>query len=826
MRFHFQIRMFLLFAMFAVLLGCDSAKKLTNPVPVITSLVPPMATAGGAAFTLTVNGSGFTSSSVVDWNSNSRTTMFGSATQITAQITAADIASAGTANVTVVNPAPGGGTSNSVTFQIAASTPTVPAQNLPAGAVQAGYTTTSLTESGGTGPFTWALNSAANTFPPGLSLSTAGAISGTPTTEGTYNFSVKVTDSKSNSGTGNLSITIAPASLALSPATLPSLTIGVAAQQTITATPATTGPYTWTVTSGSLPTGLELSGNTNSTTSVTTAGNTVSVTGTPTTAGNYSFTLKVADAEAPNAGTGTANFSGNVAAGSTCAPAPGNLCGPYVLFMQGFTATGPYALAASFVADGKGGITSGVIDINSMSAPVTALPVVLSSPTAFNFENNGFGNVVFNTTIGDLVFKFALNSTGTYGTVVQFQPSPTTTSGTGFLAAQDATAFHTTLISGHYGMSLIGGLGGPSSGVRVGMIGPITADGNCGFSAPGTTATVNSGGTVSHSVDFSGTLKPQGSCNIDSKTGRGTGTFTMVSGSPATSFTALDFTFYVIGQSAGAVNQMVLISSDQSSATQPMFSGLAVSQVGAPYSTNASLDCGVNNNPTKSFGCIFASTGATNGEVVTGGSHVVAGRATVSTQSQTTGALILVSDENKAGVITTNSSVSASYSYLSSGNGVITPTTGSIIDFVLTGVDSGFTLGEGNSVSAGIFLPQTSLTLNTSAAQNFLAGTYAAGTSAVTTTSATATQTPAGAPPSNTGAFSGSTRFWNSSSFQNVSPLTGNYTTDATTGRGTGATDINGAATIVYYTLDENNFILVGVAPADSAGALLIFKQP
>jgi len=95
----------------------------SNP-PTITLLSPSSALAGSGAFTLTVNGTGFTSSSVVNWNGSARTTSFVSATQLTAQITAADVSATGTAAVTVVNPAAQGGTSNSANFSIASS-PTI-----------------------------------------------------------------------------------------------------------------------------------------------------------------------------------------------------------------------------------------------------------------------------------------------------------------------------------------------------------------------------------------------------------------------------------------------------------------------------------------------------------------------------------------------------------------------------------------------------------------------------------------------------------------------------------------------------------------------------
>jgi hypothetical protein len=96
-----------------------------NPVPALTSLSPPGATAGGPAFTLTVNGSGFVAGSVVRWNGAGRPTTFVSAAQVTAAISAADIAAPGTPTVTVFNPAPGGGLSNSLTFTINPPPPTV-----------------------------------------------------------------------------------------------------------------------------------------------------------------------------------------------------------------------------------------------------------------------------------------------------------------------------------------------------------------------------------------------------------------------------------------------------------------------------------------------------------------------------------------------------------------------------------------------------------------------------------------------------------------------------------------------------------------------------
>ncbi len=93
----------------------------SNPAPTISSLSPNAATAGGGAFSLAVSGSGFVSSSVVNWNGSALTTTYGSSTQLTASVPASDIASAGSASVTVTNPSPGGGTSSGAGFTISGS---------------------------------------------------------------------------------------------------------------------------------------------------------------------------------------------------------------------------------------------------------------------------------------------------------------------------------------------------------------------------------------------------------------------------------------------------------------------------------------------------------------------------------------------------------------------------------------------------------------------------------------------------------------------------------------------------------------------------------
>jgi 6-phosphogluconolactonase (cycloisomerase 2 family) len=91
-----------------------------NPVPAISAISPSGARAGAGAFTLTVSGAGFIPTTSVHWNGEPRSTTFVGGETLEVSIPASDIAQPGPAAISVVNPAPGGGTSNSVSFTTAA----------------------------------------------------------------------------------------------------------------------------------------------------------------------------------------------------------------------------------------------------------------------------------------------------------------------------------------------------------------------------------------------------------------------------------------------------------------------------------------------------------------------------------------------------------------------------------------------------------------------------------------------------------------------------------------------------------------------------------
>jgi hypothetical protein len=152
--------------------------------------------------------------------------------------------------------------------------------SLPASFVGTPYSQ-SISATNGTVPYTFVLST--GTLPSGLTLSSSGAVSGTPTTPGTSTFTVKVTDSSSPSGaaTASFNLTVAAPPLTITTATLPTPTLGYAYSQTISVSGGT-APYTFSLQSGSLPAGLTLATN-------------GTISGTPATAGANTFVVKVND---------------------------------------------------------------------------------------------------------------------------------------------------------------------------------------------------------------------------------------------------------------------------------------------------------------------------------------------------------------------------------------------------------------------------------------------------------------------------------------------------------------------------------------------------
>jgi len=161
---------------------------------------------------------------------------------------------------------------------------TVLPATLPAGSLGAPYMQV-LSASGGTAPYTFSLSS--GSLPPGLALSATGQISGTPTSLGSFTFTVQASDANGCFGERTYTIVINTCgTINVFPATLPTPVSGVPYNQSVGASGGL-APYTFVVSAGAIPAGL---------TFVSTGAASASLIGTPTELGTYTFTVSATDA--------------------------------------------------------------------------------------------------------------------------------------------------------------------------------------------------------------------------------------------------------------------------------------------------------------------------------------------------------------------------------------------------------------------------------------------------------------------------------------------------------------------------------------------------
>jgi hypothetical protein len=291
----------------------------------------------------------------------------------------------------------------------------------PNGFQSVAYGPFQFTASGGTTPYTWALASGSTPLPNGLSLSSAGVLSGTPTTLGTFTPTIQVTDSSSPNklvATAQYTIVIsaAPSPLTVTNNPPPNGTVGTAYTFTLTATGGTP-PYTWTLNSGANPSG----------TSLTNSNNTGVVSGTPTTAQTVTPVYKVTDnvaatALAPTSGTYSITINSSLA---TCGPSTGYACSKSCTGSTGCTtinypaapfsgSTGQNTIAYDPSINGTGSGTTGV-------DPIVRATDQTTGGTSFTLNpSGGAGDNVWNSNDTMLMAIQANNGTSV---VLGFNPS-------------------------------------------------------------------------------------------------------------------------------------------------------------------------------------------------------------------------------------------------------------------------------------------------------------------------------------------------------------------------------------------------------------------
>jgi len=222
-----------------------------------------------------------------------------------------------------------------------------------------------LVASGGAPPYVWSVSS--GSVSPGLNLEPGtGILSGTPSSAGTFQFTVTLTDSTAATTSKAFSINIVSTLTITTPAQLTSGVVGTPYSLALAASGGRT-PYTWSVTTGALSPGLSL----NAATGV--------ISGTPTTAGSYSFLLQVTDGAGSSANKLVTLAITATLAITSPAQLPGGVVG--AAYSQTLTATGGTAPYTWSIVSGAGQLPAG-LTLNASTGALTGAPTASGT---FNF---------------------------------------------------------------------------------------------------------------------------------------------------------------------------------------------------------------------------------------------------------------------------------------------------------------------------------------------------------------------------------------------------------------------------------------------------------
>lgn len=586
---------------------------------------------------------------------------------------------------------PTNSTSLSITVEGA---PVISTTSLPAGNQGTSYSAT-VSASGGVSPFTWSVSSGA--LPAGLALgaSTTNSImiSGTPSAQGTFNFTIKIADSSGGLGTQALSITIgAPLPLQVATNSLPNGVLNAPYPSTTLQASGGLPPFTWIVTLGALPPGLTLAAD-------------GGISGTPTVTGTFSFTVQVTDSEVP-AKTATGNLSITV-------NNLGVFKGNYAFLFSGFDASGGVAVAGSFTADGLGNLTNGVEDFNS-TASSSYKNQTFTGTYTLGSDNRGV--LTFSSLLGSPAFAFAIDPTGAHGRIIEFDSSAIR--GSGQIELRTVSTCASNTLNGQYAFGVSGQVVVSASSAA----GPAAAVGS--FLA--TPATGSGTGSVSNTEDDANT--PGGVVTQDQSWG---GSFQTTAQSTRCSITLsprigqLTYSVYPVTS-----NEAFLIETDQVTSTQPFLtSGKLLLQTGYPFNGGT--------------GSVFTgvSIGGLTGELLSSSTYVP-DLALIELTGSSSANYSMSITENVAGTVTTTPvsgtfSTSDQFGRLDSGSTQIHPV------FYMIDNNEGFCLGEIlNDPFFGIFEPQSPSPFSITAADlnaTFVQGTSLPATSAVPDFSGSAT---------------------------------------------------------------------------------------
>jgi len=541
--------------------------------------------------------------------------------------------------------------------------------SLPGGTIYTPYTPTTLAATGGEPPYNWSV--IGGSLPPGLGLSSAGVISGTPIAGGVFSVTVQVADTLANAASKMLSITIQTGSLAITTTQLPAGTVNVPYSATLGASGGTP-PYAWSIISGTLPINLNLDG----------ASGVIS--GTPTVAGASNFTVQVQDSSSPPV-FATAPLGITINAAATTAA----LSGPYSFSFNGYNNGSPVFMAGSFISDGNGNITSGVLDSNSASGGPQQQVSVTGT---YSIQANGLGTMTFLTSQGTLVFSVAISNKGITGTsrngnLIQRDPANPASYGSGVIAVQNSLNFNLPSLHGNYAL---GYFGVDPSLKRFAGAGAYVMDTNGNLSNGA--GDVDDNG-VPASTTFTGTFSA-----VNTQTGRGTATLT-INGN------LTHYAFYV----ASSV-QIIMVATDAISSPANLTVWSITQQSSSAFSDSSLNGVGV--------------VEVTGSDVVGGNPVSEAEAGLLTTDGQGNGSISL--DQNDGGTLTQLHN-SGTYTVAANGRVTLSSSFGANPPvFYLVGRNQAFVVGTDSLVTSGILDAQSSSPFtNQSILGTYLGGTVA-----------------------------------------------------------------------------------------------------
>ena len=353
----------------ALLESCGNSTSTANPSSPLRISTASLPTGQpGTAYSTTLNATG--GMPPYSWSLSSGTLPAGlTLNASTGAITGTPSAAVASTPLTIVvtdSSSPALTQSAALTLTVSSASLVISTSSLPSGQTGVAYSST-LAATGGVSPYTWSL--ASGTLPAGLTLSAStGAITGTPSAAvASTPLTFKVTDSSSPAltQTANLTLTVSPVSLVIATSSLPNGQTGVAYSSTLAATGGVT-PYTWSLTSGTLPASLTLNASTGA------------ITGTPTTSVTSTpLTFKVTDSSSP-ALTQTANLTLTISSTPTVASVTLNPTS----VIGGTSLQGTVTLSGPAL---DGGATVTLTSSNTAAAQVPASVVVAAAASSATF---------------------------------------------------------------------------------------------------------------------------------------------------------------------------------------------------------------------------------------------------------------------------------------------------------------------------------------------------------------------------------------------------------------------------------------------------------